>query len=35
MIVIIVSLFIRRPWCLSLCPIRPVTEYVTIIHSSI
>jgi NosR/NirI family nitrous oxide reductase transcriptional regulator len=27
-IVLIASLFIRRPWCLYLCPIRPVTEYV-------
>ena len=24
---LVLSIFIRRPWCLSLCPVRPVFDY--------
>jgi hypothetical protein len=31
-IVLVVSLFIRRPWCSYLCPLRPVTDLIRLIR---
>lgn len=31
-IVLIVALFIRRPWCSYLCPLRPVTDFIRLIR---
>jgi len=32
-VVLIVSLFIRRPWCSYLCPLRPVTDFLKLIRN--
>ena len=32
-IVLVASLFIRRPWCSYLCPLRPVTDFIRLIRS--
>jgi len=32
-IVLIASLFIRRPWCSYLCPLRPVTDFIRLIRN--
>ncbi len=32
-IVILASLFIRRPWCAYLCPLRPVTDFIRLIRN--
>lgn len=34
-IVLIASLFIRRPWCSYLCPLRPVTDFVRLVRNRI
>jgi len=31
-VVLIVSLFIRRPWCSYLCPLRPVTDFLKLLR---
>jgi uncharacterized protein with FMN-binding domain len=32
-VVLVVSLFIRRPWCSYLCPLRPVTDLIRLIRN--
>jgi polyferredoxin len=32
-IVLLASLFIRRPWCSYLCPLRPVTDFIKLMRS--
>lgn len=32
-IVLVASLFIRRPWCGYLCPLRPVTDFIRLIRN--
>lgn len=32
-LVLIVSLFIRRPWCSYLCPLRPVTDFLKLLRN--
>lgn len=32
-VVLIVSLFIRRPWCSYLCPLRPVTDFIRLVRN--
>jgi NosR/NirI family nitrous oxide reductase transcriptional regulator len=32
-IVLVASLFIRRPWCSYLCPLRPVTDFIRLIRN--
>ena len=32
-VVLIVSLFIRRPWCSYLCPLRPVTDFIKLLRN--
>jgi NosR/NirI family nitrous oxide reductase transcriptional regulator len=32
-IVMILSLFVRRPWCNFLCPIRPATDFVRMMRA--
>ncbi len=32
-VVLIVSLFIRRPWCSYLCPLRPVTDFLKLLRN--
>ena len=32
-VVIIVSLFVHRPWCRYLCPIRPVTDFLKLLRN--
>ena len=32
-VVLIASLFIRRPWCSYLCPLRPVTDFIRLVRS--
>ncbi len=32
-LVLIVSLFIRRPWCSYLCPLRPVTDFLKLVRN--
>lgn len=32
-IVLVASLFLRRPWCSYLCPIRPVTDFIRLIRN--
>lgn len=34
-IVLVSSIFIKRPWCNYLCPIRPVTEHISCVRRSI
>lgn len=34
-IVLVSSIFIKRPWCNYLCPLRPVTEHISCVRSSI
>ena len=34
-IVLVVALFIRRPWCSYLCPLRPVTDYIRLVRNGI
>ena len=32
-IVLVAALFIRRPWCSYLCPLRPVTDYIRLVRN--
>jgi uncharacterized protein with FMN-binding domain len=32
-VVLIVALFIRRPWCSYLCPLRPVTDFIRLVRN--
>jgi len=32
-VVLIAALFIRRPWCSYLCPLRPVTDYIRLVRN--
>lgn len=32
-IVLVASLFLRRPWCSYLCPLRPVTDFIRLIRN--
>jgi len=32
-VVLIISLFIRRPWCSYLCPLRPVTDFLKLLRN--
>jgi hypothetical protein len=32
-IVLVASLFIRRPWCSYLCPLRPVTDFIRLVRN--
>jgi len=32
-IVLVASLFVRRPWCSYLCPLRPVTDFIRLIRN--
>lgn len=32
-IVLVTSLFIKRPWCTALCPLRPVTDFIRMVRS--
>ena len=32
-IVLVASLFIRRPWCSYLCPLRPVTDLIRLVRN--
>jgi polyferredoxin len=34
-IVLVASLFLRRPWCSYLCPLRPVTDFIRLIRNGI
>lgn len=31
-IVLVVSLFLKRPWCAYLCPLRPVTDFIRLVR---
>jgi polyferredoxin len=32
-VVLIAALFIRRPWCSYLCPLRPVTDFIRLVRN--
>jgi NosR/NirI family nitrous oxide reductase transcriptional regulator len=32
-VVLVAALFIRRPWCSYLCPLRPVTDFIRLVRS--
>ena len=32
-VVLVVSLFVRRPWCSYLCPLRPVTDFLKLLRN--
>ena len=32
-IVLVVALFLRRPWCSYLCPLRPVTDFIRLVRN--
>jgi polyferredoxin len=32
-VVLIVALFLKRPWCSYLCPLRPVTDFIQLIRN--
>ena len=32
-VVLVAALFIRRPWCGYLCPLRPVTDFIRMMHT--
>ena len=32
-VVLVAALFIRRPWCSYLCPLRPVTDFIRLIRN--